>query len=132
MINNVEGCGSINSQGKISEFSSSRNSKFTQHYEQAEFKLEIAEKGIKIVGPDIIFPYDRYCNIVGGKIDNVRAEIAKERRNLKQLGVHFRIDENRNMVPVFALARDVLAGTSLAAPTRTAKLALNDMMKDVL
>lgn len=132
MLNDVEGCGSINSKGKISEFSSSRNSKFTQHYEQAEFKLEKTEKGIKIVGPDIIIPYDTYQDIAGKNLDDVRTELIKERKNLKQLGVRFMPDENRNMMPVFVLDRKVLAGTSLATPTRTAKLALNDMMKDVM
>lgn len=37
--NTAEGVGSLNRQGRISHFSSSRNSKFCQHYEQGEFLI---------------------------------------------------------------------------------------------
>ncbi len=56
--NTAEGVGSLNRQGRISNFSSSRNSKFCQHYEQGEFLITQKSDGINITGQpgtDIVF-----------------------------------------------------------------------------
>lgn len=56
--NTAEGVGSLNRQGRISNFSSSRNSKFCQHYEQGEFLITQKSNGINITGQpgtDIVF-----------------------------------------------------------------------------
>ncbi len=47
---NIEGVGSLNNKGKISEFSASRSSKFTQHYELGEYEITSNPEGINITG----------------------------------------------------------------------------------
>ena len=56
--NTAEGVGSLDKQGVISKFSSSKNSKFCQHYEQGEFLITQTSNGINITGQsgtDIVF-----------------------------------------------------------------------------
>lgn len=47
---NIEGVGSLSNKGKISNFSASRSSKFTQHYELGEYEIVATPKGINITG----------------------------------------------------------------------------------
>ena len=44
----IEGCGSLGFDGKIAGFSSSRNSLYTQHYEQGFFKFTPNSRGMSI------------------------------------------------------------------------------------
>lgn len=53
-LNNVEGVGSLGANGKISEYSSSRSSYFTQHYEPGEFAVIQVPEGFKFTGTDDI------------------------------------------------------------------------------
>ncbi len=53
-LNNVEGVGSLDTYGKIAEYSSSRNSYFTQHYELGEFGVIQLPQGFKFTGTDEI------------------------------------------------------------------------------
>ncbi|MDR1327430.1 MAG: hypothetical protein LBJ74_03390 [Heliobacteriaceae bacterium] len=46
----AEGVGSISLKGKVSEFSASRNSSFTQHYELGEYNPKYIYKGNKTIG----------------------------------------------------------------------------------
>lgn len=48
--NRIEGVGSLSSSGKISNFSSSGNSRYTQHYEKGEFEVSKTEYGLNITG----------------------------------------------------------------------------------
>lgn len=57
-LNRVEGVGSLNDKKKISDFSGSRNSYFTQHYERGEFPVIQLPDGFMFTGTgDIDIPY---------------------------------------------------------------------------
>lgn len=152
IYDNFEGCGALNSKGKITDFSSSRNSMFTQHYEQGQFKLVAGKYGIIVKGTPIVIPYDVKCDKIGQKVEDVLSELVKKddifihdwqgvKPNFKmqkfakyydsKTGRALYIDNNGRLIP--ALNRDwVLSGTSYSTPIRTAKLALNDMMEGIL
>lgn len=100
-IDGVEGVGAIvkNPKGvRIAPDSASRNSIFTQHYEQKNYHGRIVEENGKILG----------INITG------------------QPGVDVPYNKKNQ-----SLLREI-SGTSFATPVRVAKIALNDMMKDIL
>lgn len=57
-LNRVEGVGSLSDKKKISDFSGSRNSYFTQHYERGEFPVIQLPDGFMFTGTgDIDVPY---------------------------------------------------------------------------
>lgn len=53
-FNNIEGVGSLSSSGKIADYSASRNSYFTQHYERGEFCITKYKEGLSFTGTDDI------------------------------------------------------------------------------
>ena len=58
----VEGVGALGSTGKLTGFSASRNSRYTQHYEQGIFKIKETECGLNITGlpgTDLPNPYNK-------------------------------------------------------------------------
>ena len=152
IYDNFEGCGALNLKGKITDFSSSRNSMFTQHYEQGQFKLVAGKDGIIIKGTPIVIPYDVKCNKIGQRVEDVLNELVRKDdifiHDWQGVNPNFRlnsvaqyydsktgralcIDNNGRLVP--ALDRNwALCGTSYSTPIRTAKLALNDMMQEIL
>lgn len=46
----IEGVGALSNSGKIADFSASRNSEFTQHYELGEFVPRLTPYGINVTG----------------------------------------------------------------------------------
>ncbi len=59
LANGAEGVGALNKSGKVAEYSASRNSSLTQHYEIGEYSLKVTPFGINITGKkgtDIPFP----------------------------------------------------------------------------
>ncbi len=101
-INNVilslqpkaEGVGSISPKnGKISEFSGSRNSELTQHYEVGEVTPTLTKHGINITGlpgTDIKFSNQKYKELaqnplVGKSVDKVKALHIKIETRIKEL-----------------------------------------------
>ena len=57
----VEGVGALGNTGKLTGFSASRNSRYTQHYEQGIFKIKETECGLNITGlpgTDLPNPYN--------------------------------------------------------------------------
>lgn len=52
--NTIEGVGSLSSSGKIADYSASRNSYFTQHYERGEFCITRYKEGLSFTGTDDI------------------------------------------------------------------------------
>lgn len=184
-FDNIEGVGSLNNKGKISEFSASRSSKFTQHYELGEFEITSSPCGINFTGisgtdipimhkyqgtsflgkkiNDVIIPDKLYDNLLTAykNFKKNRHMFHKEWSKLFgeykqkylfsveqaekigfsngqvksgfihiQRGFVFSTDKNGKLIP-FIPNKDY-SGTSFSTPIRTAKLALNDMMKDVL
>ena len=170
----AEGVGSISPKThRLSEFSASRNSQFTQHYEVGEYHIRPTAYGANITGlagTDIIINDTRYNqqiakNILIGKtkdrvdklLEKINNEISENRAkkfslfgkgkpNFDELR---RIEERQSVLEkrkrkiydflnFTKLDGDVYEGTidffgtSFAAPIRTAKLALNDMLKDML
>lgn len=60
---NVEGVGSLDLHGKIADYSASRNSYFTQHYEQGDFPTMQVPEGFMLTGShsiDIPFLSDKF------------------------------------------------------------------------
>lgn len=60
---NVEGVGSLDSFGKVADYSASRNSYFTQHYELGEFPTMQVPEGFMLTGSsaiDIPFKSDKF------------------------------------------------------------------------
>ncbi len=101
-INNVilstqpkaEGVGSISPKtGKVSEFSGSKNSELTQHYEVGEVTPTLTRHGINITGlpgTDIKFPNQRLEELsknplVGKPVDKVKALQTKIEARIKEL-----------------------------------------------
>ncbi len=164
----AEGVGALQ-HGKIASYSASRNSKFTQHYEESALNTTVDELGnVNITGipgtdfslknnfllgrtqkdyeiqisellnyrrllskrvlklkkegkliQEMIDNYKHKCEL----IDNIYAKLQSQRRNVSI--------KNGVFVPI-KMRFDGHGGTSLATAIRAAKLALNDMMKDVL
>lgn len=50
LADGIEGVGALDDFGKIAEFSSSRNSVYTQHYERGEIPVIVTKHGINITG----------------------------------------------------------------------------------
>lgn len=173
LTNKVEGVGSLSAKsGRISDFSASRNSFFTQHYEIGEHYVRPTEYGANITGipgTDIVITNPKYKqelehNFLIGKSKERVDKLVKKLQNeiyetqMKKMGI-FRagkIDFNaagkledrltvleRRKSKVLNYknslkiengnyeAEEKFFGTSFAAPVRTAKLALNDMMAKI-
>jgi len=173
----VEGVGSLNPKtAKISDFSLSRNSSLTQHYEVGEYTPKITPHGVNITGTtgtDIGFyskkleafaanPFinkapervKHLLDTINSRILDIQKSIAdlfkskkpfselmKEKTLLEQqqmlysqrrrkvLGYtcNLSIVDGKLQVPLTPIN-----GTSFAAPVRTAKLALNDMLDGII
>lgn len=183
LFDNFEQVGSIGRNGKISEFSASRNSRYTQHYEVGESSINGTGKGLNLTGlpgtdqnfismpfeselsgkklEDILISDDEFkqlknllnCNLYKECIE-LKNQILKNRRivkikdfinsgfdcgmsNLPQdayidLKNHnvYSLGTNGRLMPY--MENQDFSGTSFAAPVRTAKLALNEMMKNII
>lgn len=134
--NTAEGVGSLDKQGVVSMFSSSKNSKFCQHYEQGEFLITQTSNGINITGQagtDIVFSEKN--PFVGMKLGDI-LEACNEKPELwkymKKLSFKDGGESYDDIAELFFPPDMRIAGTSFATPIRTAKLALNDMMEGVL
>lgn len=134
--NTAEGVGSLDEQGVVSIFSSSKNLKFCQHYEQGEFLITRTSNGINITGQpgtDIVFSEKN--PFVGMKLGDI-LEVCNEKpelwKYLKKLGFEGEGECLDEIADIFFPKNMRLDGTSFATPIRTAKLALNDMMEGIL
>ena len=172
----IEGVGAISPNGKISQFSASRNSKYTQHYEVGEYeeKLVYNNKG-EIIGLNItgkpgcdykfkvkvrtdeqiqrLKDLKQQKAVLEAQIDGVNREIehsynlsrsimdlcSKDLEKYKKFSelrkkLYEILDEIKNITNETKCYRkgEIIVGTSLSTPTRTAKLALNDMMEGIL
>ena len=173
LADKIEGVGSISPQThKLSNFSSARNSFFTQHYEVGEHYIRPTEYGANITGlsgTDIVIDNPKYKqevekNIIIGKtkerVDKLLEKIKDEIKEIQQKRVGLikgRIDfnefrkleqrentlEQRRIKLVRLMgatplengkyeATEKFFGTSFSTPIRTAKLALTDMLQDVI
>ena len=134
--NTAEGVGSLDKQGVVSIFSSSKNSKFCQHYEQGEFLITQTSNGINITGQagtDIVFSEKN--PFVGMKLGDI-LEACNEKPELwkymQKLSFKDGGESYDDIAELFFPPNMRIAGTSFATPIRTAKLALNDMMQGIL
>lgn len=132
--NTAEGVGSLNRQGRISNFSSSRNSKFCQHYEQGEFLITQKSNGINITGQpgtDIVFSEKN--PFIGMKLGDILKKCDEKPelwKYMQKLGFN---GESMDSIAHRIFPEKIhIDGTSFATPIRTAKLALNDMMQGIL
>ena len=173
----VEGVGSLNPKtGKVSDFSASRNSSLTQHYEVGEFTPTLTKEGVNITGlpgTDLPFPNEKLKQLsqnplLGKPVEKVKALQTKIEAKIKNLQkekmalfgkrlplpeLSARIQKIENAIHInmqrkiklnnliyelvpndgkYTVALQELQGTSLSVPTRTAKLALNDMMEGII
>ena len=134
--NTVEGVGSLNKQGTISSFTSSRNSKFCQHYEQGEFSITQTPNGFNITGQsgtDVFF-YEKNP-FVGMKLGDILKKCDENPemwKYMQKLGFKNGGECMDDTAFLFFPNGMRIDGTSFATPIRTAKLALNDMMDGIL
>ena len=173
----IEGVGSLSSKtGKVSEFSASRNSELTQHYEVGEVTPTLTEYGINITGlPGTDIPYSSnrlkelsQNPLIGKPVDKVKALQSKIEARIKELerekmdlytkrlsfteltaktqklnqAIHINMQRKKKLLDFsyqliqkdgkYAVALQEITGTSISAPTRVAKLALNDMMEGII
>lgn len=69
----VEGVGALTDKGGISSFSGSRSSRYTQHYEQGEFTLNITPDGVNITGlPGTDIAFSEKNPFVGKTLGRIR------------------------------------------------------------
>ncbi len=173
LADKIEGVGSLSPQThKLSKFSSSRNSFFTQHYEVGEHYIRPTEYGANITGlqgTDIVINNPKYKqevenNILIGKtkerVDKLLEKIKAEIKEVQQKRVRLMIGkidfnelrkleqrentlEQRKIKLIRLMVTTPLEngkyestekfyGTSFSTPIRTAKLALTDMLQDVI
>lgn len=132
----AEGVGSLNKNGRISNFSSSRNSKYSQHYEKGEFIITKNSSGLNITGqPGTDISFIEKNPFVGMKLGDILKSCDENPTLWKYMQkLSFKNGgETMDDVASLFLPKDLkLDGTSYATPIRTAKLALNDMMQDIL
>lgn len=173
----IEGVGSLsNRNGNISDFSSSRSSELTQHYEIGEFIPKLTPHGLNITG---LRGTDLEINskILSQKLNNPLIGKSEERVNKLIKKIKLEIDAlKKEQLSLFQKKKSIaeilneknkidkkimiyenrikkildyknqlynvdgnleaysgkIMGTSISTPTRTAKLALNDMMEGLL
>lgn len=134
--NTAEGVGSLDKQGVVSRFSSSRNSKFCQHYEQGEFLITQTSNGINITGQagtDIVFSEKNpFVGMKLGDILKACNEKPELWKYMQKLGFENGGDCMDDIAYLFFPKGMRIDGTSYATPIRIARLALNDMMEGVL
>lgn len=134
--NTAEGVGSLDKQGVVSMFSSSKNSKFCQHYEQGEFLITQTSNGINITGQagtDIVFSEKNpFVGMKLGDILKACNEKPELWKYMQKLSFKDGGESYDDIAELFFPPNMQIAGTSFATPIRTAKLALNDMMEGVL
>ena len=171
-----EGVGALSEDGKIAEYSASRNSGFTQHYELGDYEEkfiynsdgQIIGKNITgLPGCDFQFKYKELSNEDLNAIEELKQQLkvaehelekAKNKykykfwkyKYLKQLKKNVsdisskiniliqrtkleKVNTTEKIAEGFYIEKDwLLNGTSFSTPVRVAKLALNDMMKDII
>lgn len=173
LADKIEGVGSLSPQThKLSKFSSSRNSFFTQHYEVGEHYIRPTEYGANITGlqgTDIVINNPKYKqevenNILIGKtkerVDKLLEKIKAEIKEVQQKKVRLiigkinfnelrKLEQRENtleqrrskLIQLMSTtplengkyeATEKFFGTSFSTPIRTAKLALTDMLQDVI
>lgn len=173
LADKVEGVGSLSPQKhKLSDFSSARNSFFTQHYEVGEHYIRPTEYGANITGlsgTDLVITNPKYKqevenNILIGKtkervdklLDKIQSEIKEiqiKRVGLMRGRIDFealrKLEQRQNTLEQRRIkliqlrnttklengkyeANEKFFGTSFSTPIRTAKLALTDMLQDVI
>lgn len=89
----IEGVGALSNSGKIADFSASRNSEFTQHYELGEFVPRLTPYGINITGlkgTDIeinpkLFEAYRHNPLAGKSVERVNNLINKIQTEINNL-----------------------------------------------
>ena len=173
----AEGVGSISPKtGKLSEFSGSKSSELTQHYEVGEVTPTLTRHGINITGlpgTDIKYPNNRLKELsqnplIGKPVDKVKALQAKIEARIKELerakmelfsqklpfpelmekskqidqAIQINMQRKKKLLDYsfqliqrngkYEVALPEITGTSIAAPTRVAKIALNDMMEGII
>ncbi len=132
----AEGVGSLNKQGLISSFSSSKNSRFCQHYEQGEFLITKTTNGFNITGQDgtdIVFSEKNpFVGMKLGDILEACDENPEMCKYMQKLGFKNGGETMDDIAHLYLPNGIRIEGTSFATPIRTAKLALDDMMKDIL
>lgn len=173
----AEGVGSISPKtGKLSEFSGSKSSELTQHYEVGEVTPTLTRHGINITGlpgTDIKYPNNRLKELsqnplIGKPVDKVKALQAKIEARIKELerakmelfsqklpfpelmekskqidqAIQINMQRKKKLLDYsfqliqrngkYEVALPEITGTSISAPTRVAKLALNDMMEGII
>ncbi len=173
LADKIEGVGSLSPRThKLSDFSSARNSFFTQHYEVGEHYVRPTEYGANITGlsgTDLVITNPKYKqevenNILIGKtkervdklLDKIQSEIKEiqiKRVGLMRCRIDFealrkleqrQITLEQRRIKLIQLknatrlengkyeATEKFFGTSFSTPIRTAKLALTDMLQDVI
>lgn len=152
-----EGVGSLSPEGIISNFSASRNYKYTQHYEIGEVKLTSTSEGINITGiPGTDIKYQSINPFIGKTLERINRFFSSfpSQQELKRIHGKKRGSElfkrffekyqryneyvrklqisSDTSIAELYLYGEKLTGTSFSAPARTAKLALNDMMEGII
>lgn len=158
----IEGVGSLSNKGKISSFSGSRSSKYTQHYEKGEYPVTQTPEGVNITGltgTDIVLEKNPFVGKTLGRIrrfiwsvpeeseliqkhgyekgKNLYKELSEKYKkyNVYSSQLHFPNAkyEGDNAIAELYIPKNInISGTSFSTPTRVAKLALNDMMEGIL
>jgi len=127
----AEGVGSLNNRGMISSFSSSRNSKYCQHYEQGEFPITQTSQGFNITGqPGTDIVGEGKNPYVGMRLGDFRKLEEVDSKYANRIGFPRGGECSEDEVATLLFPKDwMISGTSYSAPIRTAKLALNDMLE---
>ncbi len=158
----AEGVGALSYTGKLTGFSASRNSRYTQHYEQGVFQIKKTKYGLNVTGQpgtDILFYKGTKEELLVRKdyLTTQKTVIVKKLRKCDRLKSidsreHFwrhldRLHEistkyNKDLRDIeseiasiektLKIINEEVSGTSFSTPVRTAKLALNDMMEGIL
>ena len=89
----IEGVGALSNSGKIADFSASRNSEITQHYELGEFVPRLTPYGINVTGlkgTDIeinpkLFEANRHNPLAGKSVERVNNLINKIQTEINNL-----------------------------------------------
>ena len=152
----------MSNKGKISSFSGSRSSKYTQHYEKGEYPVTQTPEGVNITGltgTDIVLEKNPFVGKTLGRIrrfiwsvpeeseliqkhgyekgKNLYKELSEKYKkyNVYSSQLHFPNAkyEGDNAIAELYIPKNInISGTSFSTPTRVAKLALNDMMEGIL
>lgn len=129
----VEGVGALSKRGDIAQYSGTRKSIFTPHYEKGDLSIQYRENGINYSGgPGIDLAYSERAKAMFREISNLSPysnAIESSKGGYFYKGIPVDLKMSTQTVVPLAIVRD---GTSWATPRRVGEFTKYQILKDLI